>query len=160
MSSIPISRATLRKAARLTSALALTVGLGACQAQYRNHGYVPSAEELSQIAVGVDTRASVEEALGSTGAGSVAGDRGIYYVRSRVRSFAIREPEVVDRRVVAISFNDAGVVSNVESFGLERGRMVPLTRRVTSSPSDDKPFLNQLLGNLGRIGPSGLGSPE
>ncbi|XDA99571.1 outer membrane protein assembly factor BamE [Sulfitobacter sp. LCG007] len=147
-----------RRAVPAAAALALLVGLGACQAQYRNHGYIPPESELQRIVVGRDTRASVEETLGSTGAGSVADDRGIYYVRSRMRDYASFAPEVVDREVVAISFDSAGVVSNVERFGIERGRAVPLSRRVTSSPSDNNGFLRQLLGNLGNFSPAGLSS--
>ena len=49
------------------------------------------------------------------------------------------------------------MVSNIETFGLEKGQVVPLTRRVSDSAVTDKSFLRQLLGNIGRIGPSGLG---
>ena len=40
--------------------------LGAgCSAQYRNHGYVPSEEDLAEVVIGVDTRDSVAETLGA-----------------------------------------------------------------------------------------------
>ncbi|WP_416376509.1 outer membrane protein assembly factor BamE [Thalassovita sp.] len=122
-----------------------------CTALYRNHGYVPPEEELSAIAVGVDTRDSVAEAVGTPGAAGVLNDSGYYYVQSRVRHFAYRRPEVTERQVVAISFDKRGVVSNVERFTLEDGKVVPLTRRVTSSNVANKGFLRQLLGNLGRV---------
>ena len=35
-----------------------------------------------------------------------------------------------ERQVVAISFNESGTVTNVERFGLERGQIVVLSRRV------------------------------
>ena len=82
---------------------------------------------------------------------------GYYYVRSRMRTFAFRAPDEIDRQVLAISFDSAGVVSNIETFGLEKGQVVPLTRRVSDSAVSNKTFLRQLLGNIGRIGPSGLG---
>jgi outer membrane protein assembly factor BamE (lipoprotein component of BamABCDE complex) len=97
----------------------------------------------------------VVENLGPSATGSIVGDSGIYYVRSRVRSFGMFEPEVVEREVVAVSFNASGVVSNVERFGLERGQVVPLSRRVTEANVDNRGFLQQLLGNVGRIGPGG-----
>lgn len=128
-------------------------GLASCGAIYSNHGYFPPAEDLEQIVVGIDTRASVEETLGAAASGSVVNDDAMYFVRSRVRTFGFLEPDVVERQVLAISFDDAGVVSNLETFGLERGQVVPLTRRVTNSGVDDRSFLRQLLGNIGRIGP-------
>ncbi|MFK7880571.1 outer membrane protein assembly factor BamE [Roseobacter sp.] len=124
-----------------------------CGGQYRDHGYVPPPEDLEQIVVGIDTRSTVEETLGSASAQSVADESSIYFVRSRVRTFAMLAPEVVEREVVAISFDSGGIVANVEKFGLEKGQVVPLARRVTSSGVSDKSFLRQLLGNIGRFTP-------
>jgi len=55
--------------------------------------------------------------------------------------------------VLAISFDQNGVLSNIESFGLEDGQVVTLSRRVTDSSVTNQNFLRQLLGNIGRIGP-------
>lgn len=135
----------------------LCLTLGACAASYRNHGYIPPEDQLDQIVVGLDTRASVEDTVGPPGITGVVNGGGYYYVRSRVRSFGFRAPDEVERQVLAISFDNAGVVSNIESFGLQDGQVVPLTRRVTESAVSNKSFLRQLLGNIGRIGPAGLG---
>ena len=59
----------------------------------------------------------------------------------------------IERQVVAISFSSNGVVQNIERFGLERGEVVQISRRVTSSSVKDKSFLRQLLGNIGRFSP-------
>jgi len=147
--SLPVFRRLPWVAACLAAAL-----LSGCAAQYSNHGYIPPQEDLDQVAIGIDTLDSVRETLGASGSGSVVNENAIYYVRSRVRSFAMYEPEVVDREVLVVSFDEAGVVQNVERFGLERGQIVPLTRRVTSSGVSDLSFLQQLFGNLGQIGPS------
>lgn len=132
------------------SAILLT---SACVASYRNHGYIPDEELLSEIVVGVDTRDSVAETVGSPTSSGVLNDSGYYYVRSRVRSFAYTAPQVVERQVLAISFDDGGVVQNIERFGLEDGRVIALERRVTESSVVDRTFLRQLLGSLGRIAP-------
>ena len=54
--------------------------------------------------------------------------------------------------MVAISFDSAGVVSNIERFGLEDGKVVPLARRITDTAVTDKSFLRQLFGNIGKLG--------
>lgn len=131
--------------------LAVALGLSACVAQFRNHGYTPSDEDLAQIVVGIDTRDSVAETVGSPTSGGVQSDSGYYYVSKRVRNFAYQAPQIVDRQVVAISFDEAGVVSNIERFTLEDGQVVPLTRRVTDSNVRNTTFLRQLLGNIGRF---------
>ncbi|MDW3222158.1 MAG: outer membrane protein assembly factor BamE [Paracoccaceae bacterium] len=141
------------KCARWGVAALLCLTLVACSGRYRDHGYVPPPEDLEQVVVGIDTRASVEETLGSASSQSVVDEGSIYFVRSRVRTFAMLAPEVVERQVVAISFDGGGIVSNVETFGLERGQVVPLARRVTDSGVQDKSFLRQLIGNIGNFGP-------
>ena len=60
-------------------------------------------------------------------------------------------PEVIEREVLAISFDKNSKVTNIERFGLQDGQVVPLSRRVTSSSVENKGFLRQLLGNLGRF---------
>jgi outer membrane protein assembly factor BamE (lipoprotein component of BamABCDE complex) len=125
----------------------------ACSAVYRNHGHVPTKEELAEIKVGVDTRDSVAETIGAPSSSGVLNEGGYYYVASRMRHYGPRKPQVVSRELVAISFDSSGVVRNVERFGLEDGQVVAFERRVTSSSIEDKTFLRQLLGNLGRFNP-------
>lgn len=146
-----------RQIAKRASVVALVVALGACTPQFSNHGYIPPQEELDQIKVGADTRASVAEKVGVPASSGVLTEGGYYYVRSRKRAIGPLPVREIERQVVAISFSSNGVVQNVERFGLERGQVVPLARRVTSSPVSNQSFLRQLLGNIGRLGPAGLG---
>lgn len=141
---------------RWAVAMLLIVSTSACVASYRNHGYIPPSEQLDEIVVGLDTRASVEDTVGPPSSAGILEDSGYYYVRSRVRTFAYFEPEVVEREVLAISFDGDGVVSNIERFGLEDGQVITLERRVTESSVVDRTFLRQLLSNFGRIAPAGL----
>ncbi|MCY4304770.1 MAG: outer membrane protein assembly factor BamE [Aestuariivita sp.] len=136
--------------------LVLMIVLTACGAQYRNHGYVPTDEELAEIVIGVDTRETVEETLGRGVFFDVLDRRGTYYLRSRVRMRGILEPKVVERKLIAVTFDDDEVVSNIETYGLSDGREVVLTRRVTESSVSSSGFLRQLLGNLGRFDPENV----
>lgn len=131
--------------------------LAACSPQFQNHGYIPPQEELDLIQVGSDTRETVAQKVGVPTSSGVLNSSGYYYVKMQHRSIGPLAPKEIDRQVVAISFADNGVVSNVERFGLERGQVVPLSRRVTSSSVGEQSFLRQLLGNLGRFSP-GFGS--
>ena len=139
------------------AAFAAFLTLAACSPQFQNHGYIPPQEDLDQIQVGTDTRESVAEKVGVPTSAGVLNSSGYYYVKMRRRSIGPLAPKEIDRQVVAISFSESGVVSNVERFGLERGRVVPLSRRVTASSVRDQSLLRQLLGNLGRFSP-GFGS--
>lgn len=135
--------------------ISLMIALSACSSQYRNHGYVPTEEDLAEITVGVDTRDTVLETVGAPSAAGVLDNSGYYYVRSRVRHFGARRPEVVERRIVAITFDNRGVVSNITEYALEDGQAVPLTRRVTDNDFDNRGLLAQLIKNIGNFGPVG-----
>ncbi len=136
--------------------MACLVVAGACSPIFKNHGYIPPPEDLAKIQVGVDTRDSVEEAIGAPTASGVVRDSGYYYVASRVRHYGPKRPEVVSRELVAISFDQRGVVRNIERFGLEDGYVITLDRRVTDSNVEDKGFLRQLLGNIGNFNPANI----
>ncbi|MFQ6549605.1 outer membrane protein assembly factor BamE [Aestuariibius sp. 2305UL40-4] len=127
------------------------LALAGCVAQFRNHGYAPSDSELAEVLVGLDTRDSVIETFGPPTTGGVLEQGAVYYVESRWRLYGALEPQIIDRQLVAISFDPEGVVSNVERFTLEDGRVITLSRRVTDDNVRNTTFIRQLLGNLGRI---------
>ena len=146
----PARRAS-RRTARLGAALALAAALPACSAIESRHGYTPDDATLSLIEVGVDTRDTVAEKAGDPASVGVLSGGDYYYVSSERSAFAYQAPVVTDREVVAITFDTAGRVANVERFGLERGRVVPLSRRVTEAEVRGTGFLRQLFGSLGQI---------
>lgn len=132
--------------------LVLALGaLAACQPIYRSHGYVPSDSDLAMLVVGQDTRDTVGDFIGRPSSAGVLEDGGWYYVGSRWRELGWRKPQEIDREVVAISFDAGGVVRNIERFGLQDGRVVTLSRRVTDSNIKGVTFLGQLLGSIGNV---------
>ena len=142
-------RKLVMKRVALAVALSVTVSVTvACTTQFRNHGYVPPEEELDRIEIGLDTRDSVAQLVGRPSSLGVLDVSGWYYVQSRYSQFAYQKPKEIDRQVVAISFDEAGKVENVERFGLEDGKVVVLSRRVTDSNVKGIGFLRQLFGNL------------
>ena len=65
-------------------------------------------------------------------------------------------PLGLDRQVLAITFDEAGIVTNIERFGLEKGEIVAISRRVTTEPIKGRNVLAQIFGNIGRLDPSQL----
>jgi outer membrane protein assembly factor BamE (lipoprotein component of BamABCDE complex) len=131
--------------------VALVAGLAACSPIYRNHGYVPAEDELALIEVGRDTRETVGEKIGRPSTSGLLNDEGWYYVQSRYRHFGPREPKEIERQVLAITFNASGVVENVARFGLEDGKVVEISRRVTETNVKGLTLIQQLIGNFGNI---------
>ena len=129
----------------------MMVVIAACAPVYRNHGYVPADDELAQIEVGKDTRETIGALIGRPSAAALLNDTGWYYVQSRWKHSGAREPKEIDRQVVAITFTEDGIVENVERFGLEKGKVVALSRRVTASNIKGIGFIRQLLGGIGNL---------
>lgn len=139
------------RAGGLGMALAALVALAACQPIVRNHGYVPTDAALALVEVGRDTRETVAEKVGRPSAAGLLNDVGWFWVQSRFETVGPRAPREVNREVVAITFDEGGTVVNVERFGLEEGRIVPISRRVTEENIRGRTFLEQLFGNVGGI---------
>jgi outer membrane protein assembly factor BamE (lipoprotein component of BamABCDE complex) len=143
-----------RAGARCLRAVAVAVlcaVVAGCTAVYRNHGYAPTETDLALLTVGQDTRDTVQAAVGPPSATGLLTADAWYYVQSRFRLLGPREPEEIDRQVVAISFAEDGTITNIERFGLEQGRVVALSRRVTETNIRGVTLIQQLLGNFGRI---------
>ena len=141
------------KAALGGVAIALLV---ACTPIYTNHGFVPDDKDLASITTGVDTRETVGAFLGRPSVEGLIGDGEWFYVRSQWKTVGAKAPQEIDRQVLAITFDDTGVVTNIERFGLEKGEIVAISRRVTTEPIKGRNALAQIFGNIGRLDPSAL----
>lgn len=129
---------------------ALLAVLG-CSPQFRNHGYLPDEMALAALVVGVDTRAAVDEAFGAPAMLGMQDAGSYYYIRSRIRHMTYKEPEVIERTVVAISFDEKDLLTNIGRYSLKDGKAVTLSRRITKSDDVTTGILRQLLTNLGNI---------
>lgn len=122
-----------------------------CSAQYRHHGHVPDQTALQTLTIGVDTRASVDEALGSPAMAGLRQAAPYYYVRSRVRHLTYNAPQIIEREVVAITFGDDDVIKDIARYNLKDGRVVTLSRRVTEIGDVTSGVVSQLFQNVGNI---------
>nr|MCU0905135.1 outer membrane protein assembly factor BamE [Tabrizicola sp.] len=111
--------------------LVLAATVTACSAVYRNHGYVPTEQDLALVEVGKDTRETVGQKIGRPSTSGLLNDDGWFYVQSRYKLLGPRQPQEVDRQVLAVTFTEAGVVENISLYGLEDGKVVEISRRVT-----------------------------
>lgn len=123
----------------------------ACSPIFSNHGYVPADDELAQLQVGVDTRDSVAQKVGRPSLEGLLNDQGWFYVQSRFRQVGPKAPVEIDRQVVALTFAENGKLENVERFGLEKGRVVPISRRVTQTNVRSAGVVRQLMSSVGRL---------
>lgn len=139
------------------SALVLAAALSACAETIEHRGYVPEQDRLAAIKPGVDTKQTVSERLGTPSSVTTFGDDAWYYISSTTEQVAFFDPEEVDRKVVAITFDEAGTVQEIKRYGLEDGQEVAFVERETPTRGRTLTVLQQVFGNIGRIGSMGGG---
>jgi outer membrane protein assembly factor BamE (lipoprotein component of BamABCDE complex) len=156
MASVPL----LRRLA-LSTSMTMLAGIGlltaGCAGQMNTHGDRLETDRLAQIRPGVQTREDIAQILGSPSSTSAFGEESWYYISDLVETRSIFDRETKDREVVTIRFNGSGVVSQIDAFGLERGREVELVERETPSFGESVTLLNQMMGNLGRFNNASMG---
>ncbi len=141
----------MRRSRALLPLLLLALSLAACAPIIENHGYAPDKDSLATVVVGQDTRDSVAQKIGRPSMTGVFTDDGWYYVSTTVENYLYHAPRVIDRRVVAVRFDDQGRVAAVNTYGLEDGRIIDLETRTTPTRGRHLTILQQVFGNLGRV---------
>ncbi|MEM9061037.1 MAG: outer membrane protein assembly factor BamE [Pseudomonadota bacterium] len=136
---------------KLVAGGALAAMLASCSPVIRLHGYAPVDEELAGVRAGQDTRGSVRRKIGRPSGTGIFTEDGWFYASSRVEHFAFYEPEVIDRRVVAIIFDERDIVQSVNTYGLEDGKIIDLETDTTPTFGRELTILEQAFGNLGVI---------
>lgn len=140
----------LRKSVIGTLLLAIAAS---CSPRVDNRGHNIDPETLAEIRPGMSTRDDVLYLLGTPSTVSSFQGPVWYYIGQRTERVAFFKPDVTERQVVEIMFDDTDRVSEVKVIGLEEGQEVELVERVTSTEGRDLTILQQFLGNLGRFNP-------
>lgn len=129
----------------------LALALGACAQSVQVRGNIPDSDVVSKINPGVHTRIDIASLLGSPSTVSTFQDSKWYYIGQKTTQFAFFEPEVIERKVLVISFDDAGYVADTRTYGLEDGKVIDPVERITPTEGREFSIIQQLLGNLGRF---------
>ena len=119
-----------------------------CAPTVQVHGYVPSAADMARIRPGFDDTGTVEQILGRPSSNGVLRDSAWYYVQSTIENYTYHAPRVVDRTVLAVNFDQRGVVHDIQRYGLADGRVINLSSRTTETGGRQLGVLEQLFGNI------------
>jgi outer membrane protein assembly factor BamE (lipoprotein component of BamABCDE complex) len=137
----------------LLAVLGLVAGAAACTSQISNHGHRLDAAALAQIEPGQSSQQDVIQLLGSPSSLATFDDRTWYYVSQRTESHTFYYRTVVAQDVVAIAFDDQGVVSRINRHDLNGAREIDVVDRETPTAGNELSVLEQFLGNIGRFNP-------
>nr|WP_244530626.1 outer membrane protein assembly factor BamE [Salaquimonas pukyongi] len=127
-------------------ALAATLMLGACNtADVVTNGPVIGEEEIALVPVG-SSREQVLLALGSPSTTGTFDNEVFYYItQKRQRKLAFQKFKLVDQRVLAIYFDEEGIVVQVADYGLKDGKVFDFISRTTPTGGKEQTLLGRIL---------------
>jgi len=138
-----------RKSALFAAAIGLA-SIGACSPTVYHQGFQAVDVRPADVKVGVDTRSTVLQKLGSPTARSTF-DKDLWFYMSQLRSqTSFYPPRTIQREVVAISFDpDTEQVKSVDKYTLKDGRIIAYNTHETPTRGREMTWLEQLIGSIG-----------
>jgi outer membrane protein assembly factor BamE (lipoprotein component of BamABCDE complex) len=129
----------------------ISFGLVACSPTVRTHGHVLDEAALARIEPGRTSRDQVAQLLGSPSSRGTFDGEAWYYVSQRTERHSFYQETVVEQNVVAIIFDEQGVVRDVERRDLDDARNIELVERETPTVGSELTIVEQFIGNIGRF---------
>ncbi len=126
-------------------------GVTACEEQVNVRGNVPHSADIAKIRKGFHKKSDIENLLGSPSSVATFKKETWYYIGGRVKTLSFFKPEFLDRKVVIIKFNAAGVVDTVETRDVPTDKDIKLVERETPTKGRELTIIQQLIGNVGRF---------
>ena len=139
--------------------IALPMGVGACAPIKSKHGFQALDVKPADLKVGEDTKSTVLERLGSPSVRSTFDPNLWFYISQSVNQKAFYRPRVTEREVVAVAFDPDEKVKTIDRLTLADGKVIAFNGRKTPTRGRELTILEQLLGNVGRMG-NVLGNEE
>jgi len=123
----------------------------ACAPTVATRGNMADPEVVAAIKAGSSTRDQVASLLGTPTSVGTFDPNVWYYIGQKTEKTAFFKPEVLERRVVVVHFDDAGVVTDLKQLDASQGQNVEMVERTTPTRGREMGFLEQMIGNFGRF---------
>lgn len=136
------------------------LALGACSGIRDQSGYIALSELTESIEVGIDNKDSVQRTLGRPTFVGQFSENDWYYVNQQTSQFAFRRPAVKDATVLHIQFDATGNVTGVTETDEQLAVKINPASETTPTLGREKSFFEELFGNIGQVGQTGLFGTE
>lgn len=136
---------------------AVALAMGGCASIKESRGYIVDQTLTSSIQPGIDNRQSVQGTLGNPSFESQFGQPTWYYVSSRTARRPFSDPKIAEHQVLAVQFDAAGNVANVQRTGLDQVVFLNPDGDETATVGRNRGFFEDLFGNIGAVGAPGAG---
>lgn len=135
---------------KLAVTLLVSMTVIACTPTKATRGNMVEDFRVGEIVPGVSTRTNVLKSLGSPTTQAPFDENVWYYIGQKTEKRGIFDPEIVEKKVLVVAFNEQGIVETIDN--IESGDIdVPTIRRKTPTSGNEMTIVEQLLGNVGRF---------
>lgn len=147
--------------AAIAALVVTSIATTGCSRVRGHRGYIGEQVLVDSIQAGVDNRASVQSTLGRptfTSQFTHGTEAPVWYYVSRdTRQYGFNRPSPVAQDILAVRFDLSGNVSAVDRIGLEQVASIDPYGEETPTLGQERSFLSQIFGNIGRVGAVGQG---
>ena len=118
-----------------------------------HNGNMPAQERVDEIRLG-QSKQDVMNILGAPSLTTGLSDDHWIYMASTTKKVAFFRPEELDRKVLAISF-DNDQISKIEKLSLVDGNKLPIDTDITQTTEQEQGFFRKYFGGVGTYMPFG-----
>jgi len=129
--------------------------LAGCSKSRSVRGYYFDPMLANEILPGVDNQRSVAMTLGSPTSIGAWDDHTWYYISTQLRNRPVKFAERINRRILAIHFDDKGGVDDVTNLDLSSAWEIKPNEEKTRTRGKELNLLQQLFMNVGRFAGAG-----
>lgn len=133
--------------------------LASCNLPVTQRGNLPKPDAMAQIQPGVSDKATVTRLLGTPSTKPAFDANTWYYISRETKEVAFLKPEILDQQVVAVHFDENGIVTGVDRKGLRDAQSITPNPDATPAQGREFTFLEQLIGNFGKFNNSKAATP-
>jgi len=139
-----------------------------CTPVTNTRGYLSDPQAEAALAIGKDTKTSVQQRLGFPSTQATFNADAWYYISSIEKEIAFFRPTVQTRAILAVYFDKDGKVTDIKHYTLRDGHVVAFETRETPTKGRELTFLQQLFnatpgvplgGGQNNPNPGGGGGP-
>ena len=129
----------------------LTPLLPSCAPISRVSGYVPSETEMSELRIGFSTKEEVISKLGEPLNSRNSQPNFLLYVQKRVETVAFLRPQIDDRKVAKLTFDDNSLLIRIDIYNTVTENHFDMDQNIVASEGRKLSFWQQMFGNIGNF---------
>lgn len=134
--------------------VSILILFSACSTKFEQQGYMLTKKAVESIKVGIDTKTTVLQKLGSASTFDAFSEETWIYISRTTEQKPFYKPKTIDQKALAITFDELGKVKKIRNLDFNNRKLVNHQTRETKSSGMKSSILKELFQNLGKITPA------